>query len=88
MDTTPLLYRESGAMSAVNDMLKLRIKRAILPDDALMLVSEGVVWDVQLSVERKNIMAVPCSPAKVFQIFRKDCWQKRSEYRETWNSGV
>lgn len=75
-------------MSAVNDMLKLRIKRAILPDDALMLVSEGVVWDVQLSVERKNIMAVPCSPAKVFQIFRKDSWQKRSEYRETWNSGV
>lgn len=87
----PLLHRESGAINAMNNLLKLSIRRAIIPDDVMMQISVGVVWDVQLCVERENIMAMPCSRAKafhIFLIFHKDCWQERMEYWETWNSAV
>lgn len=90
-DTMPLLHRGSGAISAMNNMQKLSIRRAIIPDDVILPVSLGIVWDVQLCVERENIMALPCSLAKAFQffpMFHKDCWQERMEYGATWNYGV
>lgn len=42
----------------MNNMLKLSIRGDIILDDVVMQVSVGVMWDVQLCVERENIVAI------------------------------